>query len=63
MIDNLLPENEQFLPNDTDMNDNMIIFNNMALTWFVACEVESFDIENSSISAEPTIPVRTRARV
>ena len=63
MIDNLLPENEQFLPNDTDMNDNMITFNNMALTWFVACEAESFDIENSSISAEPTIPVRTRARV
>ena len=24
----------------------------MALTWFVACEAESFYIENSSISAE-----------
>ena len=35
----------------------------MALTWFVACEAESFYIENSLISAEPTIPVRTRARV
>ena len=48
VIDNLLPENEQFVPNDTDMNVSQYYLSVSYVVCF--CEEESFYIENSSMS-------------
>ena len=50
VIDNLLPENEQFVPNDTDMNVSQYCLTGSYVFCQLSCEAESLYIENSSIS-------------
>ena len=56
MIDNLLPENEQFVPNDTDMNVSQYCLTGS----YVFCQLsvkQSLFISETPRYPEPTIPV------